>query len=74
MSVRGKVVDENGEPLIGASVLVKGTQNGQITNLEGVFSFANLKKNRRSGHLVRGNAEDRSSRQTPDDHHPAHRR
>ena len=44
MSVRGKVVDENGEPLIGASVLVKGTQNGQITNLEGVFSFANLKK------------------------------
>lgn len=26
MSVRGTVVDENGEPLIGASVLVKGTQ------------------------------------------------
>lgn len=44
MNVRGTVVDENGEPLIGASVLVKGTQNGQITNMEGVFSFANLKK------------------------------
>ena len=44
ISVQGVVTDEAGEPLIGASVVVKDTQNGQITNLEGKFSFANLKK------------------------------
>lgn len=31
------VVDETGEPVIGANVLVKGTTNGQITDLNGGF-------------------------------------
>lgn len=35
--VRGKVVDSNGEPIIGASVLVKGTTNGVITDMDGKF-------------------------------------
>ncbi len=38
-TIRGKVVDENHEPLIGATVLEEGTQNGVITNVEGQFSF-----------------------------------
>lgn len=35
--VTGVVVDEKGEPLIGVSVLVKGTTNGTITNMAGEF-------------------------------------
>lgn len=37
--ISGVVVDEIGEPLIGVSVLVKGTSNGTITNLDGQFSI-----------------------------------
>ena len=36
-SVKGKVVDETGEPIPGASVLVKGTSVGTITSPEGEF-------------------------------------
>jgi len=36
---RGKVTDETGEPLIGASVLEKGTTNGTTTDIDGNFSF-----------------------------------
>lgn len=41
--VTGVVVDENGEPLIGVSVVVKGTTNGTITNIDGEFVL-NAKK------------------------------
>lgn len=37
--ISGTVVDETGEPVIGANVLVKGTTNGQITDLNGRFSI-----------------------------------
>lgn len=37
--VQGMVVDANGEPVIGASVLEKGTSNGVITDMEGKFSL-----------------------------------
>lgn len=37
--VNGTVVDELGEPLIGVSVLVKGTSVGVITNLDGQFTI-----------------------------------
>ena len=40
----GVVVDQNGETIIGASVMVKGTTNGTITGLEGDFSLSNVKK------------------------------
>src|SRR3712207_8839006 len=33
--VKGKVLDPGGEPVIGASVLVKGTQKGAITDMNG---------------------------------------
>ncbi|MEN9610242.1 MAG: hypothetical protein RLZZ628_1056 [Bacteroidota bacterium] len=42
--VAGKVNSKNGEPLIGASVLVKGTTNGAITNGDGAFAIENVAK------------------------------
>lgn len=40
----GVVKDETGETIIGASVLVKGTTNGTITDLDGKFNLNNVKK------------------------------
>lgn len=37
--VTGRVVDNNGEPVIGASILEKGTSNGTITDYDGNFSL-----------------------------------
>ncbi len=37
LQVRGKVLDGTGEPLLGVNVLVKGTTNGTITDLDGNF-------------------------------------
>lgn len=37
-TVRGTVKDQNGEPLIGVSVVVKGTTIGAITDVDGGFS------------------------------------
>ena len=39
LKVSGVVTDEAGEPLIGVSVLVKGTTLGNITDLNGRFSL-----------------------------------
>ncbi len=36
-NIHGRVVDVNGDPLIGANVTEKGTTNGTITDLDGVF-------------------------------------
>lgn len=38
-TVTGTVIDETGESVIGANVLVKGTTNGQTTDLDGHFSI-----------------------------------
>lgn len=38
-SISGTVTDENGLPLPGATVLVKGTTNGTVTDLDGNFSL-----------------------------------
>lgn len=37
--ITGKALDSKGEPIIGASILVKGTSNGVITDLDGNFSL-----------------------------------
>ena len=37
--VTGKVVDSNGDPLIGATITIKGTSQGTVTNLEGVYNI-----------------------------------
>ncbi|WP_099463796.1 SusC/RagA family TonB-linked outer membrane protein [Parabacteroides provencensis] len=38
--LRGSVKDEAGEPLMGASVAVKGTTNGTMTDMDGNFSLS----------------------------------
>jgi len=38
-TVKGTVLDENGEPLIGVSIVVKGTGTGTITDFDGKFSI-----------------------------------
>ena len=37
--VTGHVVDENGDPVIGATVLVKGTTLGTVTDFDGNFTL-----------------------------------
>ncbi|MDR3261757.1 MAG: SusC/RagA family TonB-linked outer membrane protein, partial [Tannerella sp.] len=38
--VTGTVIDENGEPVIGANVVEKGTTNGTVTDVDGKFSVS----------------------------------
>lgn len=38
-TISGLVTDESGEPLIGVTVMVKGTRIGTTTNLDGVFTL-----------------------------------
>lgn len=38
---KGKVVDAQGEPVIGATVMQKGTTNGVITDFDGNFTLKN---------------------------------
>ena len=35
----GTVADASGEPLIGAGIIEKGTTNGTLTNINGMFSL-----------------------------------
>ena len=37
--LKGTVVDANGEPIIGASVIEKGTKNGTVTDIDGNFKL-----------------------------------
>lgn len=37
--VTGKIVDKDGNPIIGANVLVRGTSNGTISDMDGRFSL-----------------------------------
>jgi iron complex outermembrane receptor protein len=39
-TVTGKVIDDLGEPVIGANVIVKGTTTGIITDVDGNFSLS----------------------------------
>lgn len=41
--ITGVVLDETGEPVIGASVRIKGTSRGTITDLDGRFKLTNAK-------------------------------
>lgn len=45
ITVTGNVKDTTGEPLIGVNVLVKGTTNGGITDIDGNFSLSDVDPN-----------------------------
>ena len=36
-TITGKVIEDSGEPIIGANVIVKGTTNGMMTDMDGNF-------------------------------------
>lgn len=40
VSITGVVVDELGEPMVGVNVVVKGTTNGTVTDLDGKYSVS----------------------------------
>lgn len=40
----GVVTDAAGEPMIGVSVMIKGTQGGAVTDIDGNFTLENVKK------------------------------
>ena len=40
INISGTIADENGETLIGATVMIKGTTTGTITDIDGQFSLA----------------------------------
>ena len=56
ITVSGTVVDVNGEPLVGVSVLEKGTGNGTITDMDGNFTLSAGERGR-TRNLLRGVSE-----------------
>ncbi|WP_236978956.1 SusC/RagA family TonB-linked outer membrane protein [Membranihabitans maritimus] len=42
ITVNGSVQDASGEPVIGATILVKGTTNGTTTDIDGQYELANV--------------------------------
>ena len=47
-AVSGTVVDENGEPVVGASVIIKGTRLGVVTDVDGKFVLPSVPKSGKS--------------------------
>lgn len=43
--VSGRVLDVNGDPIIGASVMEEGTKNGTVTDVDGYFNLNSSKEN-----------------------------
>lgn len=43
-SCSGVVTDDNGEPVIGASIMIKGSTKGTITDIDGNFHLADAKR------------------------------
>lgn len=46
--IRGKITDENGAPLIGANIIIKGTGRGASTMEDGSFKIDNVRTNNRT--------------------------
>ena len=42
--VGGQVFDENGDPVVGAQIMVKGSKTGTVTDIDGKFSLPSAKK------------------------------
>ncbi len=43
IDIKGTVIDENGQPVIGASVMIKGTLKGDVTDVSGHFRLNGVK-------------------------------
>lgn len=44
-NIKGVVIDEKGEPLMGVNVFVSGTQNGTVTDLDGNYQLSDVPSN-----------------------------
>lgn len=44
--IKGKIVDKNGKPIIGVTVLVEGSQQGGVTDMDGNYTILNVKEGR----------------------------
>jgi hypothetical protein len=44
-TVQGRIVDQDGKPLVGVSISQKGTQQGAITNINGMFTLTTNNNN-----------------------------
>ena len=42
ITVTGNVKDAHGEPVVGAAIVVKGTTNGTVTDIDGNYSLSNV--------------------------------
>lgn len=42
LTVKGQVKDTHGEPVVGASIVVKGTTNGTVTDMDGYYTLSNV--------------------------------
>lgn len=47
LSIKGKVTDKANEAIIGASILVEGTSNGTVSDVNGEFNLSNVASNAR---------------------------
>ncbi len=45
ITVKGTVSADGGDPVVGAYVLVKGSTNGQLTDMDGAFTLSNVPTN-----------------------------
>jgi len=45
INITGKVVDKSGEPLMGATIIVLGTNIGAVANMDGSFTVKNVSAN-----------------------------
>ena len=67
-TITGKVIDENGDSLPGASILVKGSQIGSITDFDGAFTieakFGDILVTTYIGYLTSENKVGKSNRMT----------
>ena len=43
MTIKGRVIDENDQPLIGAGITIAGTTSGEVTDLDGNFTIKTSK-------------------------------
>ncbi len=41
--LKGKVADDNGNPLVGVSIIIKGTSIGTVTNIDGNFEIQSIR-------------------------------
>lgn len=44
-SVKGRVIDQNGSPLPGVTIVIKGTSTGTVSSEDGDFIFSNIPEN-----------------------------